>query len=161
MRRYSKWLDVKQVSHFVGCDTEGTGEGTDHRLWVVRVGDALLHHDRPLNSLECLSFLCDRKEDRTTYVAYGMSYDVAMLLRDMPKDRFDLLVHRDRRAKITELGANSICAFPASPHVTMKGKLSAGAGETGVGQFCPGPDLGRPNPLICGDALPWSASRSC
>lgn len=106
MRGYSRWLGSQQERHFVGCDTEGMGEGRDHRLWLVRVGENLLHRERPLHSLEILDFLSAQAVGTSgaINVAYGMGYDVAMILKDLPQDRYAALLDRRGRERVNDVG---------------------------------------------------------
>jgi hypothetical protein len=58
----------------------------------------------PLSSQQCLGFLADLPSDHI-YVAFFFDYDVTMMVRDMPLDRLDRLLHREKRIVKNQPGA--------------------------------------------------------
>ena len=101
---HRKIVDTKV---FVGVDGEGgnkficSPDGTitkHHEYYLIRVGDHLLRSQQALSSHQILDFLTSIPyTDRNIYVAYFFDYDVSMILRDLPVERLDRLVHREKR----------------------------------------------------------------
>lgn len=102
--RSRKEIDTKP---FVGVDGEGgnificSPDGTvtkHHEYYLLRVGPHCLRSDRALTSYQILDFITTLPyEKRNIYVSYYFDYDVTMILRDLPLERLDRLVHREKR----------------------------------------------------------------
>lgn len=86
-----------QTGKFIGVDGEGSGQGIDHRYWLLRVGDQVLHHNGDdLTIYDCLSWLADLGASQQfkgqILVGYYLDYDFSMMLRKMdPRRVKDLL----------------------------------------------------------------------
>ena len=87
------------VRPFVGVDGEGKGEGSEHRLWIMRCGDAQIAPKRPLGTAELLEFFCTQPRN-TTPVGYHFNYDAACIVKDLPVERLTKLYYRDLRKRI-------------------------------------------------------------
>ena len=77
---------------FVGCDGEGIGGGAGQRYALFRMGDRELYDDdRGLTTADLLRFILDAPAD-PILVAFAFDYDVNMILRDLPADRWRFLL---------------------------------------------------------------------
>jgi DNA polymerase type B, organellar and viral len=87
------------LSPFVGVDGEGGEINGRHEYLLLRAGDKVLETGRPLRTLECLQFLYGLEEHRR-YVSYFFTYDVTMILRDMPLGKVKDLLNREVRTSV-------------------------------------------------------------
>ncbi len=85
---------------FVGCDGEGGNLANGyHAYFMLRIGDQCLTPREPnvrLTTAECLDFICDQ-DPNNIYVGYFFDYDVTKILEDLPWQKLDRLVHREKR----------------------------------------------------------------
>lgn len=92
-----------QARNFRGVDGEGgnvdepgTLFGKRHQYLSLRAGEFLLNLGRPLRYDDCFTFLTRLPPNRID-VSYFFDYDVTMMVRTMPFERADRLLHRERR----------------------------------------------------------------
>lgn len=89
--------DFRGVDGEGGNVTEpGTLFGTRHQYLSLRAGEYLLDLGRPLRYDDCFTFLT-RLPPYYIDVSYFFDYDVTMMIRTMPEERADRLLHRERR----------------------------------------------------------------
>lgn len=82
---------------FVGADGEGGNYGpTDHRYFLLRVGNDAIENPKGLESWECLDFISQLPTGRE-YVSYFFDYDVTMMLRGIGRARLERLLDREAR----------------------------------------------------------------
>lgn len=93
----------RSLREFRGIDGEGgnvpepgTLFGTRHQYLSLRAGEHLLELGRPLTYEDCFTFLTMLPKWHEN-VAYFFDYDVTMMIRTMPEERADRLLHRERR----------------------------------------------------------------
>lgn len=87
---------------FIAWDGEGINAGKvdassvrqDYILLANSLGDSIVKRSG-LSTLSCLQFLCKTAEahPKAIHVIYGGSYDVNMMLRDLPREDIDTLFH--------------------------------------------------------------------
>jgi hypothetical protein len=92
---------------FVGVDGEGfnviTPTGDTHHVYaLLRAGEAAFHTGKELTTLECLDFLANLPPEYI-YVGYFFDYDVTMILRGMPPERINRLLHPELRTRFNPL----------------------------------------------------------
>ena len=83
---------------FVGCDGEGIGghDGSDQRYALFRMGSRELYDgDRRLTTPELLRFILEYPEPRDLLVSFAFDYDVNMILKDAPAERWRHLLKLD------------------------------------------------------------------
>lgn len=88
---------------FVGFDGEGGDINGRHEYLHLRTGDRVLETGKPLTTVQCLRFLTDLPAGNE-YVGYFITYDITMILRDLPADVMNRLLDRERRAVLGEPG---------------------------------------------------------
>lgn len=85
---------------FRGCDGEGaTLDNSYHAYFMLRMGEDLLRvkgKNVRLSTAECLDFISRMPTD-VIHVGYFFDYDATKLLEDMPWQKLDRLVHREKR----------------------------------------------------------------
>lgn len=87
---------------FVGVDGEGGNVGrnygarNDHVYLLLRAGKYVLESGSPLSTEECLNFLTELPQGYE-YVSYFFTYDVTMILRDLPTETISSLLNRAAR----------------------------------------------------------------
>jgi len=108
-RAYARRKYAEQGKHqrrllpFAGVDGEGGDIGTGRQEYLLlRAGDHVLETGQPLTPMECLRFLADLPHDRT-YVSYAFNYDVTMILRDLPVERWARILEPKRGVRGTVL----------------------------------------------------------
>jgi len=73
---------------FVGCDGEGIGRDP-HRYALFRMGDReLFADDQALGTADLLAFIVAHPDPTDILVGFAFDYDVNMILRDLPEDRW-------------------------------------------------------------------------
>jgi hypothetical protein len=86
---------------FCGVDGEGGNFGLlpilNHKYVLLRAGEFAIENPDGLTAMECLAFLADLPKDRI-YVSYFFDYDVTMMLRSLPEERLNRLLHRELRS---------------------------------------------------------------
>jgi hypothetical protein len=87
-RLYKKWSSIEKVAEarpFTGCDGEGCGtDALGRQLYMLfRMGDRELYTGSRLTSDELLDFICDHPAGEIL-TGFFFSYDVTMILRDLP-----------------------------------------------------------------------------
>jgi hypothetical protein len=91
---------------FAGVDGEGGDIGTGRQEYLLlRAGQYVLETGKPLTPMECLRFIADLPPDRT-YVSYSFNYDVTMILRDLPLNRWARVL--DRHLRMGRFGAYGV-----------------------------------------------------
>lgn len=80
---------------FVGCDGEGMGDGSAHDYYVFRMGGACLKTGQPLTSTQILEFIVSQPHG-PIYCIYSGNYDFTMVLRGLPNDVIQKILHADR-----------------------------------------------------------------
>lgn len=106
-KRYNEiHRDTRRVQHrqsqrdhqgrFVGVDGEGGNIGDRHRYLLLRAGTRTLETGSDLSTLECFDFLSSL-EPGVKYVSYFFTYDVTMILRDLPIQKMRDLLNREGR----------------------------------------------------------------
>jgi hypothetical protein len=83
----------RSTGYFVAVDGEGMSdaEGAHHYILLAASNGTALHNGgKPIGTWECLNYLCDLPE-RDIKVGFAFSYDVNMILRDMPRYILELL----------------------------------------------------------------------
>jgi hypothetical protein len=97
---------------FIGCDGEGgTLDNGYHAYWLLRVGDQCIRAkggNVRITSAEALEFLSNLPDDKI-YVGFFFDYDVTKILEDLPFEKLDRLVNRDKRRS-----NNGIQTFPVT-----------------------------------------------
>lgn len=85
---------------FVGCDGEGGDlDNGYHAYFMLRIGENVITpvgRNVRLTTQECLDFICDQ-DPKVIHVGYFFDYDVAKILEDLPWEKLDRLVHREKR----------------------------------------------------------------
>lgn len=81
---------------FIGADGEGGTIDGKHEYLLFRVGHETLNTGKPLRINECLEFIANL-DPNPIYVGYYFDYDVTMILRDMPAERIERLLAREKR----------------------------------------------------------------
>ena len=88
-RTRAKARELADARPFVGCDGEGIGQGAEQKYALFRMGDRELYDgDRRLTTPELLRFILDHPSRDDILIAFAFDYDVNMILRDMPTDRW-------------------------------------------------------------------------
>lgn len=97
-RKNSQRLALRhsRVKQFVGVDGEGGNIGDRHEYLLLRAGSLCLETGKPLGTIECFEFLCSLPTD-VEYVGYFFTYDVTMILRDLPEKVIQHLLNRSAR----------------------------------------------------------------
>jgi hypothetical protein len=89
----AKAREAMDARPFVGCDGEGIGRDPEHRYALFRMGERELYDGgRRLDTPELLRFIVDHPDPDDILVAFAFDYDVNMILRDMPADRWHQLL---------------------------------------------------------------------
>ena len=75
---------------FTALDGESVTEGGEHVYVLMRAAsshstNAIVVNEDGLTTVECLEFILNAKTKDNTLVAFGLNYDVNMLLRDVPR----------------------------------------------------------------------------
>lgn len=86
----------KAVRAFSGFDGEGWTVDGSHELMILRAGDSELYTGKPLEITEIFDWLVELPRN-VYYVGYSLGYDLSMILRQLPKERFLRLYMRERR----------------------------------------------------------------
>lgn len=86
---------------FVGVDGEGGDIDGRHEYLLLRAGNRVLETGFPLSSLECLEFLATLPVG-VEYTSYFFTYDVTMILRDLPQSVIQSLLDRESRTDHVE-----------------------------------------------------------
>lgn len=82
---------------FAGVDGEGGDIETGRQEYLLlRAGTQVLETGKPLQPMECLRFIADLPPTHT-YVSYSFNYDVTMILRDLPMNRWVRVLERSKR----------------------------------------------------------------
>lgn len=81
---------------FIGIDGEGGEIDGRHEYLLLRAGDKVLETGKPLHTLECLKFIY-QLPTQYKYVSYFFTYDVTMILRDLPIAKIKDLLNREAR----------------------------------------------------------------
>lgn len=84
-------------SKFLGVDGEGGNIAGKHQYLYLRAGTRTLETGSDLRTRECLDFLADLPTKDIKYVAYFFTYDVTMILRDLPSHKMRDLLNREGR----------------------------------------------------------------
>jgi hypothetical protein len=79
-------------------DGEGGEIASRHQYLLLRAGSRVLETGFPLSTQECLDFLCDLPKG-VEYVSYFFTYDVTMILRDLPASIISALLDRANRTE--------------------------------------------------------------
>ncbi len=72
---------------FIAFDGEGVGEGKEHRYVMAMTNlDEPIFNQEGISTIQALDYICEshRKHPNGIFVCYGASYDVNMILRDVP-----------------------------------------------------------------------------
>jgi hypothetical protein len=96
-----EWKDSHETSlpTFCAWDGEGYNRNGVHTYFLLANsrGDFILNLEG-LSTGECLSFILEKSNPGDTHVGFSFSYDVNMLLKDLPKDRLERL-HKGWRVR--------------------------------------------------------------
>lgn len=88
----SKRQAIQDARPFVGCDGEGIGRDP-HRYALFRMGEReLFNDDKALGTADLLAFIVDHPDPADILVGFAYDYDVNMILRDLPQDRWQHLL---------------------------------------------------------------------
>lgn len=90
-------MGSKSYPPFVGVDGEGGNVNGRHQYLHLRAGNRVLETGEDLTTLECLEFLSTLPTGNRLYVAYFFTYDVTMILRDLPTHLMRSLINREGR----------------------------------------------------------------
>lgn len=85
---------------FVGVDGEGGNINGRHEYLLLRAGSAVLETGKSLTAKECLNFIATLPEG-VEYVSYFFSYDVTMILRELPPRTLLQLLDRKGRTPLS------------------------------------------------------------
>lgn len=158
---------------FLGIDGEG-GDipdesllfGTRHVYQLLRAGESVVEDPGGLRFERCAEFLCDLPRN-CIYVGYFFDYDVTMILRDIPQERAERLMHRNLREMTDGWGLMPVDVGPYQidylPHKEFKIRRK-GTGEpftiiNDVGQFFQAPFLKTLEKWKVGTPDEWDAIR--
>lgn len=81
---------------FAGFDGEGWTVRGKHRLYLLRAGESELYTGEPLDVWEVFEWMIDLPRD-VYYVGFSIGYDLTMILRGLPRERFMKLYDRSTR----------------------------------------------------------------
>lgn len=108
-KRYNEeHREVRKVQHrvaarvhniglpFIGVDGEGGEIDGRHEYLLLRAGNHVLETGKPLRTKECFDFLLGLTT-KARLVAYFFTYDVTMMLRDVPMSILKDLLNREAR----------------------------------------------------------------
>lgn len=99
--RTSKRAEVNAgMTQFHGIDSEGSGNGNDHRLVLVRCGDAYISNPDGIFWDEIFAFLYSRfvPGPRNAYVGFYLVYDFTQWLKSLPRERAWRLLSTEGKA---------------------------------------------------------------
>ncbi len=91
---YRKKYYHAHLRPFIAFDGEGIGEGKEHRYVMAMTNmDEPIMNKEGISTRQALNYICDSVKVHPTgiFVCYGASYDVNMILRDVPLESLKLL----------------------------------------------------------------------
>jgi hypothetical protein len=86
----------KRFRRFAGFDGEGWAGPGGHNLYILRAGGHELYTGRPLGAMQVFAWMVNLPRE-PLYVGFALGYDLTMILRGLPRERFDKLYARESR----------------------------------------------------------------